>query len=281
MKLNLKILVLIFAVIPGVLFVAVSLLLVLFAPRFFYYPERGASHVTPASLGLHYEDIYFQSQDGTKLNGWLIFSTTPAKATVVLVHGNAGKLENHLATVAWLPQQGYNVFMFDYRGFGLSDDVPPAPKPLMEDTRAAIATVKNRQDLPADQLLVLGQSLGGNNAIAAVGLGDKKGIKGMVIDSTFYAYSKIAGDKFLFARYLVSDTYSASRLVNRIAPIPMLFIHGTEDTVITDDHTKALYEASTSPKKIIIATGEKHVTALLNPVYQKEVLRFFDDCLKE
>ncbi|MFV0480981.1 MAG: serine aminopeptidase domain-containing protein, partial [Campylobacteraceae bacterium] len=119
-------------------FVAGAILLALNAQSFFYYPQIGASSFTPKSAGLVYEDLLFLSSDNkTKLNGWFIHSingSKNAKATILQVHGNAGKLENHLSYVSWLARENYNVFMFDYRGYGLSDNKKQTPKGLMQDT---------------------------------------------------------------------------------------------------------------------------------------------------
>ena len=41
--------------------------------------------------------------------------------------GNGGNLAYHLGATAWLPEQGYQVLMFDYRGYGLSAGSPTLP----------------------------------------------------------------------------------------------------------------------------------------------------------
>jgi alpha-beta hydrolase superfamily lysophospholipase len=262
----------------GIFLLALMALLLLAsctAHKLFYYPVRGKSAYTPGHADLPYEDVYFESLDGTRLNGWFIPAVGETRGIVLHVHGNAGKLENHLDGILWLPREHYAVFTFDYRGYGLSEDKRPTPRALMEDTQAAIAYLKSRKESAERKILILGQSLGGNNAIAAVAQGNLDDIAGIVLDATFYSYGAIANDKFSSAGLLVSDQYSASRFIGDLAPIPLFFLHGQKDNVIPWQHTRKLFEIASSPKQIRLAPYAGHLQMLDDPNIRAEVLRFF------
>lgn len=69
------------------------------AQQAFYYPDH-ADYGTPAQAGLQHEDIFFQSEDGTRLHGWFIPAQNaggliPARATIIHFHGNAQNLSAH------------------------------------------------------------------------------------------------------------------------------------------------------------------------------------------
>jgi fermentation-respiration switch protein FrsA (DUF1100 family) len=254
-----------------------------FAERQFYYPVRGESTYTPQSEGLAFEDVYFSSRDGTRLHGWFIPAVGESKGVVLHVHGNAGRLGNHLGAVSWLPRKHYGVFMFDYRSYGLSDSKRLSPKALMEDTQAALAWLRQRPDVASDKILVLGQSLGGNNSVAALTLPDENGktgnVAGVVLDSTFESYSAVASDHLPVAGWLLSNRYSADRHIRQLAPIPLLFLHGDQDMLISWKHSQRLFETALSPKQIRIVPGAGHMRVLDDPGTRQEVLRFFESCL--
>jgi alpha-beta hydrolase superfamily lysophospholipase len=256
-----------------------------FAERQFYYPVRGASTNTPQSQGLAFEEVYFSSRDGVRLHGWFIPAVGEEKGVVLHVHGNARKIGDHLGAVAWLPREHYGVFMFDYRGYGLSADESPSPQALMEDTQAALLWLRERTDVDPEKILVLGQSLGGNNAVAALALPDSEGkstnVAGVVLDATFESYSAIASDHVPIFGRLLSDRYSANRHIHTLAPIPLLFLHGDQDTLINWQHSQRLFERALPPKEIIIVPGAGHVRALNEPKVRQEVLRFFEACLSQ
>ena len=271
---------------PVCIFAALASVLVIsscLAERQFYYPARGESTYTPQNQGLAFEDVYFSSRDGTKLHGWFIPAVGENKGTILHVHGNAGKLGYHLDAVAWLPREHYGVFMFDYRGYGLSDDKRPTPHALMEDTQAALAWLRQRPDVVPEKILVMGQSLGGNNTVAALALpgeDEKTGnVAGVLLDATFESYSAIASDHAPALGWLLSDRFSANRHIRKLAPIPLLFLHGEQDTLIVWQHSQRLFDTALPPKQIRIVPGSGHLKALDHAEVRQEVLRFFESCL--
>jgi len=251
----------------------------------FYHPDR-VLYSTPAGLGLPFESVVFTSDDGTKLSGWFIPATgyknpRNAKGTVIHFHGNAQNMSAHWQFVAWLPPRGFNVFVFDYRGYGASQG-SPEPKGVFEDADSALNYLRSRKDIDPQRLLVFGQSLGGTNAIAVVGKGNRAGVKAIAIEATFYSYSSIASDTFPGAGVLVDDSYSAGKYVDKLAPMPLLLIHGTSDGVIPYAHSVRLLDKAQEPKKLITVEGGGHIEAFtprFGARYQEALLDFFDASL--
>lgn len=249
----------------------------------FYHPDS-VRYETPDALGVRYESVQFASADGTRLSGWFLpaegrQNPKEAKGTVVHFHGNAQNMSAHWRFVAWLPKQDYNVFVFDYRGYGQSEG-QPEPKGVFEDSNAALDHVRARGDVDPARLFVFGQSLGGTNAIAVVGAGNRAGVRAAAIESTFYSYSAIANDKLQGAGLLVSDAYAASKYVAAVSPIPLLLIHGTADQVIPFAHSRRLFADAREPRRLIEVPGAGHLepmTALrFGPAYRKAMVEFFD-----
>ncbi|MFS2164022.1 alpha/beta hydrolase [Variovorax sp. Varisp62] len=249
----------------------------------FYYPDS-VRYETPDVLGLRYESVQFASADGTRLSGWFLPAENrqnpkEAKGTVVHFHGNAQNMSTHWRFVAWLPKQDYNVFVFDYRGYGQSEG-KPEPKGVFEDSHAALNYVRSRGDLDPERLFLFGQSLGGTNAIAVMGSGNRAGVKAVAVESTFYSYSSIANEKLWGAGLLVSDEYAASKYVAAVSPVPLLLIHGTADQVIPLAHSKRLLADAREPRRLIEVPGASHLepmTALrYGAAYRKALTAFFE-----
>lgn len=256
----------------------------------FYAPDNDDWGHSPAYENLQYEDVFFSSKDGTQLHAWFVPAQGAGaelpegiKGTVILVHGNAGNLTGHWPSVNWLPQRGYNVFLFDYRGYGQSQG-HPSPEGLFEDTQSAIAYVRQRPGVDERKLLVIGQSLGGNNAIAAVGAGERQGVCALVIDSTFYSYSSMADSVLFGAGLLMNNDYSAHRHVRAVAPVPILFIHGTADEIVPYEQGVRLFELASEPKQFVSVPDGTHIMAFsgwYGDGYMEEVDAFFVKSLDE
>src|SRR5260221_14301258 len=63
-----------------------------------YYPDRQLA-ATGAELGRPFEDVYFRTGDGVKLNGWFYPATTNSprgRHVILLCHGNAGNISHRL-----------------------------------------------------------------------------------------------------------------------------------------------------------------------------------------
>lgn len=84
-----------------------------------------------------YEEVFFKSTDNKKLHGVFIRPEKKPHGTVIHFHGNAQNLTAHLGFVEWIPQYNFNLFVFDYRGYGKSEGSPNRTG-LYEDCISAV-----------------------------------------------------------------------------------------------------------------------------------------------
>ncbi|GAA5095737.1 alpha/beta hydrolase [Wohlfahrtiimonas larvae] len=262
------------------------------AESYFFYPDDIDYGLSPTQQNLQFEVVNISSINGIQLNGWFVPAVineaggqdaTQAKGTVIHVHGNAANITNHWSFISWLPSQGYNVLTFDYRSYGQSDAIEPTIKGLYEDTNAVIHYVLNRSDLENMPVFMLGQSLGGNNTLAALAKMSPKSrerICAAVIDSTFYSYSLIANDKVSGAGILLANEYSANVSLSVLSDLPILFLHGKKDRIIPYQHSEQLYALQTDNRALLLVEGADHLAALYRPIfgerYINEVARYLD-----
>jgi len=270
---------------------AMTMLLFGCANPLFYHPDR-VIYQTPLATALPYEEVTFSSPDGTKLNGWFIPAKGSARATVVHFHGNAQNMPAHYSYVSWLPAQGYNVFVFDYRGYGKSAGTV-SRQGVFEDCVAALDYVRERQDIDPETLIVFGQSLGGANALAVLGgnTNAARGVRAIAIDSAFYSYRLIVRDKIRLipvlsllrgplSYFVVSNRHSPAAAVEKLPAVPKLFMHGKDDVVIPVEHSRKLFAAAPAPKELLLAEGCDHAEAIIkSPVYRAALLDFFNHAL--
>jgi pimeloyl-ACP methyl ester carboxylesterase len=111
------------------------------------------------------EKISFKSLDGTPLTGWYLRSKSPLAAkrpALLYVHGNAGNMAAQYSQFAFLQDWGYDLFAFDYRGFGLSGG-HPSRAGLWKDTQSAFQELTVLA--PGRKYGVVGFSMGATYAV--------------------------------------------------------------------------------------------------------------------
>ena len=249
----------------------------------FFFPQK--SHLqTPDQLGLEYEDIYLESGTGITIHGWWLPAQTPLQGTVYFLHGNAENISTHIHNVAWLPEHGYEVFLLDYRGFGLSQGSPDLPGAL-EDIGTGFQYLLERnanRDVP---VYLLGQSLGASMALYFAATDPQAGqnLDAVISDAAFTRYSEIAlhatRQSWLTwalqypASWSMIRGYDPVDFVADIAPVPLLLIHSTDDPVIPYVYSQQLFKAALPPKSFLETTGP-HTATFGNRNYRGFLLEY-------
>jgi fermentation-respiration switch protein FrsA (DUF1100 family) len=244
-----------------------------------YYPTKEI-YFTPEKFHLTKEDVYFQDEDGRRLHGWWIAATSAtttttatakdssegpvknlsvekSKGTIVHFHGNAENLTSHFMQLSWMPERGYNYFIFDYPGYGQSEG-SPSPKDCVQAGVAAMKWVHANKD--TRPLVIVGQSMGGIVALRTVEeLHGEVPLKGFVAESTFPSFQKIARKKlsssmvtWLFqplAYVVLSDKWAPQNIAKAVR-VPVLVTHGQKDMVVEPEFGEMIYEQSNEPKSI-------------------------------
>jgi len=252
----------------------------------FFFPDR-KFYSEPAELNPNYESLYLDTTDGGRIHAWwLPAKTAPNKGTLLFFHGNAQNLTSHVINLAWVNEAGYNLMIFDYRGYGQSVGTPNVSNALL-DARAAYQWVKQKEG----PLFILGQSLGGALAVAFVAESTdvQSRIQGLVIDAAFSGYRLIAREKLAAFWLTWPLQYPLSWCVisgpdpvdalSKLAGLPKLFIHSSNDTVIPLSHGDRLFEAATPPKQRLI-TQTEHSNTFSVQQYRQELLNFLQGYAK-
>ncbi len=251
------------------------------ANRYFYFPTHDEP-ATPASWGFKYEDVNFRSEDGTRLHGWFMPARgKSAKATIVFSHGNAGSLGHHLGFVMWMVEAGYNVFMYDYRGFGKSGGNVDR-RGMVNDVKAAFDYVTTRPGVDPANLVSYGHSLGGAKSVTALAEKQQPGLKAIVIDGAFASYqamARVIGGQL--GANLITDEFSPKDFIAKITRTPVLVIHGDRDEVVPFAQGKILFDLANEPKTLFEVKEGHHGDSLArdNGAYRKRLLKWLDETI--
>jgi len=220
---------------------------------FIFFPTRSLDYL-PSQMGLDCREIFFTTADGIRLHAW--YAPAGATAPVILhCHGNGGNISHRLGLMAALQRVGFGVFLFDYRGYGLSQGTA-SETGVYEDARAAYRYLVEELHLPPDRIVIAGHSLGG---VVAAKLAAEVPARALIIESTFTNVGDMARQHYFWlpTRRLWADKFNALKWL-RDAPIPKLVVHGARDDIVPYHLGQKLYDLAAEPKTFHTVTGAGH-----------------------
>ncbi len=257
---------------------ALAVYLYIRQPALLYYPDvpTRAIEITPAAIGLEFEDITFITEDNVALHGWYIPSSS-ARATLLFCHGNAGNISHRLESIQLFNELGLNVLIFDYRGYGKSDG-SPSEKGTYQDAQAAWQFLISEKQQAPNEIIVFGRSLG---AAIATDLAGRTQPAAVILESAFTSVPDIGADFYpwLPVRLLSRFAYDNGAKIVTIAS-PILIIHSRDDEIIPFTHSKQLFDLANEPKQFLELSGGHNGGFLENrAIYQKTLDGFLGDHL--
>jgi alpha-beta hydrolase superfamily lysophospholipase len=209
--------------------------------------------------------------------GYRLFVHTAKAPLVVLFHGNGEIAADYDMIAPYYHVSGASLMVVDFRGYGWSTGTPLPSKMLPDalEVWQALPQVLPKHGINADvPRFVKGRSLGSACAIY-VAYKISHEVAGLMIESGY------ADAPSLFRRLgipIPPVMMNAPDLpVNNLgkieqANVPLLVIHGANDTLIPVQHGKDLYEhAPTSQKTLLVVEGAGH-----NDLLSRDPARYFD-----
>jgi uncharacterized protein len=249
----------------------------------FYFPSRGL-YAWPQEP---FKELEFTAADGVRLHG-VYFPVPNARGTVVQFHGNAGNLTSHYASLVWLTRHGYAFFTFDYRGYGASENKRSTQRGLRLDALAAMQVAAELPRARGDRdLIFIGQSLGGAVLLASYPSFDQRArVRAVVIESSFHSYKDAAAGVLWrvpvllpfagFGYALVSDELAPAPFIEKVAPTPLLVVHGTGDEVLSPEFGKAIHALAQEPKTLWLVPEARHLRIWNRPAERKRLVAYLD-----
>jgi uncharacterized protein len=218
-----------------------------------YFPARTILE-TPDRAGLEYSELQLQTEDGERLHGWWIRARADRLGHLLLCHGNAGNIGDRVLHAALLTAAGFDVLLFDYRGYGRSTG-RPTEVGTYRDARAALARLLEEAGSESGRVLYLGESLGG---AVALDLALERAPAGLVLLSAFTGVRELGRLHYPFLpATLIPDAYPSLRRIHRLRS-PLLVLHGDRDVIAPLSQGTTLFDAAPGPKRMHVFPGLGH-----------------------
>lgn len=227
-----------------------------------FFPEK-EFYQTPQDLNWDYEDVHIQTPDQVKLHGWLIRPFVfEKKGSIIFFHGNAGNISHRLFKIKGWLENGYEVFLVDYRGYGKSTGKIQSENDVLADAVSAFDWLKKRLNGRADNIVLFGESLG---TYPAIRLSGKEKTKALILEAPFTSFIDLGKIHYPMVPSAMVKPFAFSNRdwILKIQS-PLLIIHGTVDEICPFPMAEELFELAPEPKKFFKVEGGRHNDLLLS-----------------
>jgi hypothetical protein len=189
------------------------------------------------------------------------FYTAPKLPVLVFFHGNGEIASDYDMVAPFYRLAGLALLVLDYRGYGWSDGYPLTTR-LLPDALAAVdalPAVLAQHDADTVPLFLKGRSLGSAPAVYCAQQRPQQ-FKGLILESGFADVPSLFGRLGILipSGLLQSETLPLSNTEKlKNVTLPLLVIHGENDTLLPLHHGQALYAAapSTAKRMVVIPNG--------------------------
>lgn len=226
--------------------------------RLIYFPNRdpvpSAGRVLDGA-----EDVRLTTSDGLTLGAWFVpASDNPRNVVVLVANGNAGNRADRAPLAVALSRAGFDVLLFDYRGYG-GNPGSPSEKGLARDVRAARQHLIDARVGTTKRVLYFGESLG---AAVVAELAIDHPPAGMLLRSPFVDLASVATHHYPFlpVRQLLWDRFPLEDNASQLQ-LPVTVVYGTADSIVPPDHSQRVAAAANAV--VVRVRGAGHNDAVM------------------
>lgn len=202
--------------------------------------------------------VSFSSGGNTLYGFWVGHEGVSANRTILYCHGNKHNIDEYWDRVMYLHQLGADVFIFDYRGFGMSSG-ESSEDGLHQDGIAALQFIRNAFHVPDSTLCLYGYSLG--NVVSIYLAAETVTPFRLIAESPFASAASITQGSMVLdipAGWLTTGTFDNASEIRKIKT-PLLLLHGSDDDFVRfRDNGQVVYNNAPEPKELVLVQGAKH-----------------------
>lgn len=257
--------------------------------KFIFFPAR-AIETTPKDFQLGYQDVVLPIPTKTgaaeTVHGWWIpalersVNRRESGKVLLYLHGNGLNVGANVEHANRFHRLGLSVFLIDYRGYGKSQGDFPSESRVYEDAQLAWDYLVKQRGIKPSQIYIYGHSLGGAIAIDLAVRHPEAA--GLIVEGSFTSARAMvdfqAGVYRVFPiDLLLTQRFDSIAKVDRLQ-MPVLFIHGSADTVVPTQMSKKLFDAAPEPKQFYIVPdgGHNNSAQIGGAEYLLRVRQFLD-----
>jgi len=239
-------------------YLAAVVLLVCCENKIVYVPATAAEfwRLSPMT---NCQDVVLTSATGDTIHCWY-FPRDKSDRVILYSHGNGANLSGWgMAMFYWQLVCDSSVLIYDYPGYGRSSGSPNEAG-CYAAAAAAWDWLTNKQSIAPENIMLVGESLGG---AMAIDLALHHPHRALVLTKAFTSIPDMASAMFPWfpGRYLAQNRFDNLDKIHNCKG-PVFIHHGRRDTLVPFSHGEQLFAAAQEPKEFLEEPEGHHDVAL-------------------
>lgn len=205
---------------------------------------------------LPYQEETVASTDGVTLH-YVFVPGVPRDYTLLYCHGQATDITDAWPRIEDLAPLGYNLVVWDYRGFGRSTGTP-TEKGIVSDEEAIWGALLRHPAVDPTRLVYYGRSFGGGPCID---LATRHPPAALIDESTFTSVDALVNDATpagLPHDLVATDHWDNLTKIGTLGAVPFLVLHGAIDDYVQPKYGVELARAHPGVTELVLVPGADH-----------------------
>jgi len=244
---------------------------------FVFQPSSWEDRKWAQLSGLPLEEVWLPVDEVVTVFGWFL-DAGPNSPVFLWCHGNAGNVSHRLEIIRPLFEREISVFIFDYRGYGRSTGVP-SEAGLYQDALVSYDYLIHQRQISPERLILFGRSLGSG---VAGEVAVQRPTAGLIVEGAFPSIQAMSDHHYFGVptRWLMDVEFNLAEKV-RTLHLPLLVIHGEQDSIVPVALGRQVFEAAHEPKRWHIVSGAEHNDApfIGGESYYQEIETFVNNVI--
>ena len=238
--------------------------------------EWGVRFIIPDSL---IEPVVLISM-GNKIYGFFVIgnpdSTVKNQVTILYCHGKDENINREWHKVEYFWEMGYNVFIFDYQGYGKSEGEPSGPA-LFSDGTQSLSYLQSRADIDTSKIVIYGWSIG--SFVATYLAAEVHHPAALILESAPASITALLHDSALInlpGSYVADADFDNEARISNIHS-SLFMLHGKEDDfVVFERHAPLIWDKAREPKENLWVENAGHddIPQVLGNSYHQAITSF-------
>ena len=237
-------------------YILLILVVFIFQRNLLYHPSvNNYSKETVFDESVEITSVKIKTEDDIQLLAWFHNNNIEKFKTILLLHGNAGSLENRIYKLKNFKNLNVNFLLVAWRGFS-GNKGKPTEAGLYIDAKSAIKWL-NSKGIVKENIILYGESLGTGVAIE---IAQNQNYAGIILESPYTSMVHLGQKHYPFfpVKFLLKDKFESYKKIKKIS-IPVLVMHGKSDNLVPFAMGKKMYELANNPKFFYVQEYGDHM----------------------